>query len=464
MGLCRLVACVGLLVACGGRTNPGGDVDATPLPADACTDRLACFVVDCASKGLPPTTISGKVFAPNGTLPLFGVTVYVPASDPGPLPAGAQCDRCGDPPGGAVASARTDEAGNFVIQNVPATADVPLVMQVGKWRRQITIPNVAACQDLPLDQVQTTLPKNQSQGDLPKIAITTGGADALECLVRKLGVEDTEFGTAGDTRAVHLYQGNGATSFAAGFPGASGAMAPALPFWDSRAQLDTYDIVLLSCEGDQFIGGGGGAGGATINAKPQTSMDALEGYANIGGRVFMSHWHNVWIGGNRLDPASTYGVAKWKPLLDWNFGAAQNNGTQITIVDETIPKGMSFATWLLNVGASTTRGQVPVTQPRYTARGQLDPSNTERFIFVEAANSLVGLNSVQDVLFTTPVDAPSDQRCGKVVFSDMHVASGSTSTAATPFPGGCNTGDLTPQEKALAFIFFDIASCVGVLQ
>ena len=46
----------------------------------------------------------------------------------------------------------------------------------------------------------------------------------------------------------------------------------------------------------------------------------------------------------------------------------------------------------------------------------------------------------------------------------MHVASGSTSTAAVAFPGGCNTGDLTPQEKALAFIFFDISSCVGVLQ
>jgi hypothetical protein len=97
-----------------------------------------------------------------------------------------------------------------------------------------------------------------------------------------------------------------------------------------------------------------------------------------------------------------------------------------------------------------------VSQPRYTAQSH-DATKADRMVFVDAAQSLVGLNSVQDVLFTTPVDVPSDQRCGKVVFSDMPVT-------GTPFPGGCNTGDLTPQEKALAFIFFDIATCVGVLE
>ena len=70
---------------------------------------------------------------------------------------------------------------------------------------------------------------------------------------------------------------------------------------------------------------------------------------------------------------------------------------------------------------------------------------------------------MQDLLFTTPQSKLPDERCGKVVFSDMHVSSGSTSAAgdALAFPNGCSTGDLTPQEKALAFIFFDISSCVG---
>lgn len=453
------------IVACGGKPNQAEPVDAPPGPADACTDRLSCFVADCGAKSLPPTSVSGTVFAPNGTLPLYGVTVYVPAADPGPLPAGVQCDRCSaDLPGGALASAITDEAGHFRLDNVPATADVPLVIQVGKWRKQLTLPAVAACQDTPIAPTETTLPRTQAEGDMPKIAITTGNADALECLVRKLGVADTEFGTAGDTRAVHLYNGNGARAFAAGFPGGTGSFAPALPFWDSATSLDAYDIVMLSCEGNQFIAGGGGGGGATINAKPQSSLDALHAYAGKGGRVFMSHWHNVWIGGDRTNPGSSYGLADWKPIIDWNFGAAQNEATQLTLVDETVPKGMSFATWLLNVGASTTRAEVTVSQPRYTAEGA-DPTKSERWVYVDPNRSTpLGKVSVQNVLFTTPVDAAADQRCGKVVFSDMHVASGSSSNLNTPFPGGCAAGDLTPQEKALAFIFFDISTCVGVLQ
>ncbi len=125
---------------------------------------------------------------------------------------------------------------------------------------------------------------------------------------------------------------------------------------------------------------------------------------------------------------------------------------------------MSFATWLQNVGASPVRDHIQVNEPRYTCQG-VNANKGERWVYVDPAQSTpAGKTGVQDMLFTTPQASPPDQRCGKVVFSDMHVSSGSTSKAATAYPGGCSSAPLSPQEKALAFIFFDIATCVGVLQ
>ena len=72
--------------------------------------------------------------------------------------------------GAPLASALTDTQGRFTLtlEPVPSTTNVPLVMQVGKWRRQIMIPSLTTCANNALtDKDQTRLPRSQGGGQHP---------------------------------------------------------------------------------------------------------------------------------------------------------------------------------------------------------------------------------------------------------------------------------------------------------
>jgi hypothetical protein len=57
---------------------------------------------------------------------------------------------------------------------------VPFVVQAGKWRREVFLPQVTACVDNPVPAESSRLPRNRSEGDLPQLAVVTAGATTLD--------------------------------------------------------------------------------------------------------------------------------------------------------------------------------------------------------------------------------------------------------------------------------------------
>jgi hypothetical protein len=62
-----------------------------------------------------------------------------------------------------------------------------------------------------------------------------------------------------------------------------------------------------------------------------------------------------------------------------------------------------------------------------------------------------------------PIVADPDKLCGRVIYSDFHVAN--AINMGLTFPAECNSAPLTAQEKILTFMLLDLASpssCIAI--
>lgn len=425
-------------------TGVGTFVGLTPQAgAQNCTN-YQCFQVSCL--GGATTSISGITYAPNGVDPIPNILVYVPNGTVQPFVDGPADDTemslvTGDP----LVMTTSAANGTFTLNNVPAGTAFPLVLQAGRWRRQLTVPSVTACVNTPVanfnppSDVFSRFAKTQVEGDIPKMALATGGVDALECSLRKIGIADTEFtdytvnvGGLSNPGRVNLFEG----------AGNSGAKVGSIVHTENQlvgstssniggSLLPNYNVLLLPCQGTFGYTTSDGRGNAIT-------------FAGEGGRIFATHHSDTYLD----QDAAIDGAADW--LGDAN---SVSLGSGEATIDTSFSSGMTLAQWMQDIGATSTLGQVAMTALFNDQSGVNSP--TQAWATLNG-----GENPILQLSFYTPVGSPAADQFGRVMYNEYHVDSTSTNSTVT-FPAECTgglakTAPFTAQEHMLEYSLFDL--------
>ncbi len=428
---------------CGGGGQPG--VCGPTTGVGSCTG-LCLLQQSCPGSGVT-TTVTGTVYAPNGTDPLFGALVYVPNGGASPtygvsaFTPGVHCGQCGSEVSGTpLVSTKTAPDGTFTLQNVPVGSNIPLVIQLGRWRRKVTIPSVGACTTTALSANQTRLPTVQAEGDpadnIPLMAFSTGQVDGLECVLLKVGISPSQFSnpaSQGGLGRVRLYTGEGAAGAQI-----SATTPSATQLYGSQAEINQYDTVFFPCQGAAY----------TKNAAQQA---VVLNYANAGGRVFATHYSYTWL----INPTPSGSTNPFLATANWTPGAG-TIGDQTGFVNTAFPRGQALAQWLQIVGASTAYAQIPVNTLRTDFTGVVAPS----LLWLTLGGPSPSFTWPMHYTFDTPVGNTPATQCGRVLFDDFHVEN-ATSNTGLVFPAECAAGPMTAQERLLEFMIFDLGSCLS---
>ncbi len=135
---------------------------------------------------LPQGTLQGRVFAPEGTVPISGALVYATAATPDAIPQQVFCDTCVTLEG-AEPFTKTAADGTFSFE-VP-TGDWNLVVQKGAFRRvrAITVQEGTAQVDAEMTRFPSA--RDAANGDdIPRIGVLQGVFDPIDEILQSFGV------------------------------------------------------------------------------------------------------------------------------------------------------------------------------------------------------------------------------------------------------------------------------------
>ena len=184
---------------------------------------------------------------------------------------------------------------------------------------------------------------------------------------------------------------------------------------------------------------------------------------------FAEHYHWGWLRsyppkkdvnkyppGTDENPASIApdGHAPFGEVATWDDGSDSIGENISALVDTSFPKGRAMSEWLAAVGASTAPGSLVLGSDVKSTALTTIASVAQRWIYQTTPY-------VHYFTFNAPVGAAPEAQCGRFVFTGVHVASSADDAdSKKTFPSNCLVRDLSGQEKALEFMFFDLSSCL----
>ncbi|HJZ86437.1 MAG TPA: carboxypeptidase-like regulatory domain-containing protein [Polyangia bacterium] len=382
---------------------------------------------NCPSGQALPT-LSGIVYAPNGLDPIAGALVYVPMGPPQPLPGGNQCDACATVPGAWVQT-HSGPTGGFAFPEVPAGA-IQVVVEMGHFRRIVAV-NAPCGGSVMLTAAESRLPRNATEGDIPKVAVATGAVDKMQDVLSKIGLEEFD-----------LYQGKNPAPQGNTYP-----MLDALLMDANR--LATYQIVLINCRNSYE---------PLLASGPATQN--LERFVHAGGRLFvddLSYEFVEWPFPQAVDfePDSAGAqLSSNMPQSPMDAAEIGSGGTttmpsppvSAQVTDDTLKMWLAqFPSTVAADGSIQIQGWLNNWAVMHAV-----PATTK--VWVQGMVSWNGGSGVRPLSVGLDYKGVDGTGCGRIVYNSYHTVPLMSSPSA-PF---------IPQERILEYLFFQIATCIQI--
>lgn len=368
-----------------------------------------------------PTTLSGTAFMPNGTDPVSKATVAIFDVAPTPLDRGVYCQKCSATDGGQpLRAVDAGPDGKFVldISAVTKAASFYVTVRKGRFRKIIPSFAITPCQDNPLSASDSSLPGTSAQGDLPKIAVSSGNKDHLESVLQRMGITEYDclIGTSSSSD----------TCKAAGSTTNLGTVL------GDSAQLASYALLFIACAPNSPYLPTGPTDPKSVN---------LNQWVNAGGKLVVtddSYDHVEQAFPDAVDfqgPSAAAGTPQPLKGADVGTAAASLTGT-VTDAD--------LAAWLgLFPGALGAGGTVNLVG-FLSSWAVMRAPGTGTSSVVHGNATWTGGSG--DVPLTAQFEV---NNCGRVIFSSYH-------TDASATDGGAG---MLPQERILEYLMMQVATC-----